>query len=69
MASVWLAPSLAMPTQRRGVMPWTCAAAGLAGNSAIAPAAANATSTALDRLRGILPPVIAIGLLSGSPEE
>jgi hypothetical protein len=56
--SVWLAPSLTVPTQRRGVMPWTCAAAGLAGSSAIPIATASATSTALDRLRGVLPPAI-----------
>src|SRR6266540_2686062 len=53
--SVWLAPSLAMPTQRRGVMPWTCAMAGLAGSSAIPLATASATSTVLDRFRGFLP--------------
>src|SRR5215218_1973108 len=64
--SVWLAPSLAVPTQRRGVMPWTCAAAGLAGSSAIPLATASATSTALDRCRRVLPLIIA-GLLSGSP--
>jgi hypothetical protein len=63
--SVWLAPSSAVPTQRRGVMPWTCAVAGLAGSSAIPLATASATITALDRLREVLPPTIPIDLLSG----
>jgi hypothetical protein len=48
--------SSVMPTQRRGVMPWTCAMAGAAGSSAIPPARANATIAALDRLREVLLP-------------
>src|SRR5215216_2657374 len=66
--SVWLTPSLAVPTQRRGVMPWTCAAAGLAGSSAIPLATASATSRVLDRCRGVLRFAIApTSLLDGWP--
>jgi ABC-2 type transport system ATP-binding protein len=65
--SVWSAPSSTMPTQRSGVMPWTCAMAGLAGSRAIPLATASATITALHRLRAVLPPTIPIDLLCGSP--
>jgi hypothetical protein len=50
-AVTWLAPSLATPTQRRGVMPWTCAVAELAGISATPPTTASAAISPLIRFR------------------